>query len=139
MIVKLLSNKSYKRFITAASIISAVVFLANPVFAQTVPRCAVITAFDGSVLIQAKGQSVAVPARKNMEIKSGDRIITGGDGSAEILFDDRSVSRIGPQSRIDIKDISRREAGGGGEHHSRCSMGEYLEQCQRSGTAQFPL
>ncbi len=64
-------------------------------------RRAVIAAMEGSVLVQAAGQSTALSARRNMEIKSGDRIITGRDGTAEIRYDDGSISRIGPGSRVD--------------------------------------
>ena len=73
----------------------------NAVFAQdTQPRRAYISAMEGSVLVQAAGQATAIPARKNMEIKTGDRIITGRDGTCEIRYDDGSISRIGPGSRI---------------------------------------
>ncbi len=86
---------------------------AGPAFArETTSRRAVITAMEGSVLVQASGQAVAVPARKNMEIKSGDRIITGKDGTCEIRYDDGSISRIGPGSRVDISALSRQGADG---------------------------
>ncbi len=70
--------------------------------ASSTPRRATIISLIGSVLIQNAGQAIAVPARKNMELKSGDRIITGNDATCEIRFDDGSISRIGPESRIDI-------------------------------------
>ncbi len=83
---------------------------AAPVEAQgsdLVPRRAVITALEGAVLVQAGGQAVALPAHRNMEIKSGDRIITGHNGNCELRYDDGSISRIGPGSRVDITNLSR--------------------------------
>ncbi|NLX90395.1 MAG: hypothetical protein GXZ07_02185 [Firmicutes bacterium] len=85
-----------------------------PAYAQgsTIPRRAIMSAMEGSVLVQAAGQAVAVPARKNMEIKNGDRVITGNDGTCEFKYDDGSVSRIGPNSRVDISALSRTGADG---------------------------
>lgn len=83
-----------------------------PCNASATPRRAMLTAISGSVLIQAEGHATAVPARKGMELKSGDRIITGKDGIAEIRFDDGSISRISPDSRIDLRNLSREGADG---------------------------
>lgn len=86
-----------------------------PAYAQGItPRRAFIFTMQGSVLVQASGQATAVPARRNMEIKSGDRIITGKDGTAELKYDDGSISRIGPGSRIDIANLSRQSKDGAG-------------------------
>lgn len=94
-------------------IFAATSFGSPSVYAQdSTPRRAVISALEGSVLVQAAGEAAAVPARRNMEIKSGDRIITGRDGTAEIRYDDGSISRIGPGSRVDISNISRQGADG---------------------------
>ena len=80
--------------------------------AADTPRRAVITAMEGSVLVQASGQATAVPARRNMEIKSGDRIITGKDGSCTIRYDDGCTTHIGPNSRVDMTNLTRQGADG---------------------------
>ncbi len=79
---------------------------------EALPRRAVLTALEGAVLLQAAGQATAVPARKNMELKSGDRIITGKDGSCTVRYDGGSTTRIGPDSRVDFTHLSRQGADG---------------------------
>ncbi len=81
-------------------------------YAAATPRRAVITVMEGSVLVQAAGQATAVPARKGIELKSGDRIITGKDGSCTIRYDDGCTTHIGPNSRVDMTNLTRQGADG---------------------------
>jgi len=77
-----------------------------------VPRYAVITSVEGSVMIQAAGEAIALPAQENMEVKAGDLIITGAASGAVVLFDDGSLSRIDANSRIEIEVLHREGADG---------------------------
>jgi hypothetical protein len=77
-----------------------------------VPRYAVITSVEGSVMIQAAGEAIALPAQENMEVKAGDLIITGAASGAVVLFDDGSLSRIDANSRIEIEVMHREGADG---------------------------
>ncbi len=79
---------------------------------QTTPRRAVINTLEGSVMVQHAGQPLALPARQGMELKTGDRVITGHDGRVEVRFDDGSISRIAPNSRTDLQSLYRQGADG---------------------------
>ncbi|NLX90425.1 MAG: hypothetical protein GXZ07_02350 [Firmicutes bacterium] len=107
-----LKKFKYRGF--AALMLAVLIILSSiPVgYAAATPRRAVITVMEGSVLVQAAGQATAVPARKGMELKSGDRIITGKDGSCSIRYDDGSTTHIGPNSRVDMANLTRQGADG---------------------------
>ncbi|KAB2954256.1 FecR domain-containing protein [Heliorestis acidaminivorans] len=47
-----------------------------------------------------------MPAKQGMTLQSGDRIITNKDGLAELSFLNGSVSRIAPNSQIEISQLS---------------------------------
>lgn len=94
------------------SFLFALLFCSVITYAAETPRIVTITKLEGSVLIQAKGKAIALPARTGMELKAGDRIITGKDGKVEISFDDGSITRVAPNSRIDFEKLSQDETQG---------------------------
>lgn len=81
--------------------------LGSAAAANTTPRSAVLTSLEGSVMVQPDGKAFSLPARTGQKLETGDRIITGRDGRAEITFDDGSVSRISPDSRLDFLALYR--------------------------------
>lgn len=82
-------------------------------YAGEIERRAIITKTEGSVLVQASGQPFSLPAKKGAELTKGDRITTGSDGRVEIRFDDGSISRISPDSRVEIESLYRDTIGDG--------------------------
>ncbi|MDW7675620.1 MAG: FecR family protein, partial [Bacillota bacterium] len=77
--------------------------LGNSAFAAEIPVRAIITKLEGSVMIQAQGKAIAVPAILGTELKVGDRIITGTNGTLEIRFSDDSISRVSPNARVEVE------------------------------------
>ena len=57
---------------------------------------------DGRVQVQRPGKADWQSAQNRMAVFNGDFVRTGRDGSAEILFEDGSLYRIGPDSLLEI-------------------------------------
>ena len=57
---------------------------------------------DGRVQVQRPGKADWQTAQNRMPVFNGDFVRTGRDGSAEILFEDGSLYRIGPESLLEI-------------------------------------
>lgn len=57
---------------------------------------------EGRVQVQRTGRPEWQTAQHRMPVFEGDFVRTGRDGSAEILFDDGSLYRVGPDSLLEI-------------------------------------
>jgi len=57
---------------------------------------------QGRVQVQRPGKAEWQTAQQRMPVFTGDFVRTGRDGSAEILFEDGSLYRIGPRSLLEI-------------------------------------
>jgi hypothetical protein len=57
---------------------------------------------EGRVQVQRTGKPEWQTAQHRMPVFEGDFVRTGRDGSAEILFDDGSLYRVGPDSLLEI-------------------------------------
>ena len=57
---------------------------------------------EGRVQVQRVGKADWQTAQQRMPVFDGDFVRTGRDGSAEILFEDGSLYRIGPDSLLEI-------------------------------------
>ncbi len=57
---------------------------------------------EGRVQVQRPGKAEWQAAQARMPVYNGDFVRTGRDGSAEILFEDGSLYRIGPDSLLEI-------------------------------------
>lgn len=57
---------------------------------------------EGRVQVQRVGKSEWQTAQQRMPIFDGDFVRTGRDGSAEILFEDGSLYKVGPDSLLEI-------------------------------------
>jgi len=81
--------------------------LANPEFAGS----GQIIALQGKVEVQRANQSEWERARERQWLYNGDFVKTAADASAEIMFADGTVFRVGPDSLLEV----HREARGGRE------------------------
>ncbi len=81
--------------------------LANPEFAGS----AQIIAVQGKVEVQRANQSEWERARERQWLYNGDFVKTAADASAEVMFADGTVFRVGPDSLLEVQ----REARGGRE------------------------
>jgi hypothetical protein len=68
---------------------------------------------EGRVQLQRAGQSDWDNAQQRMPVFNGDFVRSGRDGSAEILFTDGSLYRIGPNSLLEIQHKSESENSSG--------------------------
>jgi hypothetical protein len=57
---------------------------------------------EGRVQVQRPGKADWQTAQQRMPVYTGDFVRTGRDGAAEILFEDGSLYRIGPNSLLEI-------------------------------------
>jgi len=74
-----------------------------------------ITAVEGNVDIMKPGQERVVPGRLLEPVSEGDIVRTKSSGKAEITFDDESIIRLAPNSRLQITEYlmegSKRKSG----------------------------
>lgn len=68
-----------------------------------------IIALQGKVEVQRANQTTWEKAREKQPLYNGDFVKTSGDSSAEIIFSDGTVYRVGPESLLEV----HREARGG--------------------------
>ena len=75
--------------------------------AEAVPApTATISSLSGEVLVQEEGSVTWIAAALGMKLNEGDRIKTGGNGTAEVIFFEGSVIEIGAESDILINEMS---------------------------------
>ena len=74
-----------------------------------------ITAVEGNVDIMKPGQERVIPVRLLEPVSEGDIVRTKRSGKAEITFDDESIIRLAPNSRLQITEYlmegSKRKSG----------------------------
>ena len=76
------------------------------VYAQRdLSNTAVVTYTDGFVDVKFMGTGSWTPLIEGTEVKEGDEIETGTEGEVELRLSDRSVLKIGPDSRVVIKEM----------------------------------
>ena len=74
-------------------------------------RCAdifsgTLTDLSGEVVLQKEDTGIWLPLKKNMPLQQGDRIKTGPGAGADILLDDGSMIRLGPQTDVILKELA---------------------------------
>jgi hypothetical protein len=69
-------------------------------------RAARLTYLQGSVTVNPPDNSGAVPAQLNLPLLSGVQLLTGGDGQAEVEFEDGSVARLTPNSALSLDNLA---------------------------------
>ncbi|OEF96861.1 FecR domain-containing protein [Desulfuribacillus alkaliarsenatis] len=89
------------------SLLLVSMLLVSSAYANDTPRRAIVNSLEGSVMIQEAGRNTSLPARVGRELKDSDRIITGNNGQAEIVFEDKTVIRISPDTRVTLESLYR--------------------------------
>ncbi|HEY0263890.1 MAG TPA: FecR family protein [Granulicella sp.] len=79
--------------------------------AQAPPRIVRLTAAEGSVHIDQHDNGAGDPAQVNMPLVEGQSVVTGGDGQAEMEFEDGSLARIAPNSSVTLSHLGINSSG----------------------------
>lgn len=69
------------------------------------PNTAVVTYTDGFVDIKLMGTENWAPLVEGTKVREGDEVETGTEGEVELRLSDGSVLKIGPDSRVVIKEM----------------------------------
>jgi hypothetical protein len=80
------------------------------VWATGAAEAATLTGLKGTVTVKAKGETAAKPGKNNMVLAEGAVIQTAGGSSAIVRFEDGSMLKVGPMSKMTI---SKTGSGGG--------------------------
>jgi hypothetical protein len=83
-------------------------------------RAARLSFLQGSVTVEQTDNTGSDPAQLNMPLAQGVRVATGGDGQAEIEFEDGSIVRLTPNSSLDLTSLS---ADGDGNFQTNLTLG----------------
>ncbi len=59
---------------------------------------------EGEATLMPAGRNTSVVLSEDRVVNTGDRIDTGKDGSVELLLPDESVVRVGPESRVVVRE-----------------------------------
>lgn len=83
-------------------------FLGLALSAQADPttRAARLTFLQGTVTVNAPGNTGSVPAQMNLPLLAGVQLVTGADGQAEVEFEDGSVARLTPNSAVSLDNLA---------------------------------
>jgi hypothetical protein len=79
--------------------------------ADSQARAVRLSSVDGSVQLMTGSETAFEQAYPNMPLTQGMRLQTGGDGRAEIQFEDGSVARVTPNSSILLTKLARANDG----------------------------
>ena len=69
-------------------------------------RAARLTSVQGAVTVSDAGNASGMPAQINMPLVQGVQVATGGDGEAEVEFEDGSVVRLTPNSALSLDSLA---------------------------------
>jgi len=102
--------------------------------ADAPPRAARLSYLQGSVTIEQPDNSGSDPAQLNMPLPQGVRVTTGGDGQAEIEFEDGSIVRLTPNSSLGLTSLT---ADGDGNFQTSLTLGHGLAYAELRAANQF--
>lgn len=74
-------------------------------------RAARLSFFSGTVVVDRMDNTAGDPAERNMPLTELSRVTTGGDGQAEVEFEDGSVVRLTPNSALELSGLGVDAAG----------------------------
>ena len=74
-------------------------------------RAARLTVVQGTVTVNAPGNTQGVPAQVNLPLLAGVQVVTGADGQAEVEFEDGSLARLTPNSALSLDNLSIQPGG----------------------------
>jgi hypothetical protein len=92
-----------------------------------------LSSVTGQVQLSVGGQVIADQAPENAPLFEGTRVVTGGDGRAEVQFEDGSVARLSPDSSFTITELKGQ--GTSGEAEVALEMGLGYFELQGNGQA----
>ena len=101
--------------------------------AKTPGRGVRLSSVTGEVQLSVGGQVIADQALENAPLFEGTRVVTGGDGRAEVQFEDGTVARLSPNSSFTITVL--KGAGTSGEAEVALEMGLGYFELQGNGQA----
>jgi hypothetical protein len=79
--------------------------------ADATNRAARLIFMQGSVSVNAPGNTEGVPAQLNLPLLSGVQLVTGADGEAEVEFEDGSLARVPPNSVLSLDNLAIQPGG----------------------------
>jgi len=88
-------------YVLAAALSCVLIFSTHVIAAENIASFKTVT---GTVNVLHKGSLPALTVKKGDLLSSGDIVRTKSDSSAEVTFNDGSLLKISPRSRIDIGD-----------------------------------
>jgi hypothetical protein len=97
-------------------------------------RAARLTFVEGTVTVNEAGNSGSVPGQPNLPLLNGVQVVTGGDGQAEIEFEDGSVVRLTPNSAVSLDNLT---IGPDGVFVTDLSLLHGLAYCELRATPQY--
>jgi hypothetical protein len=106
-----LSSSFQRIFLLAFTVCLAVFGLEAYAHADPTTRAARLTSMQGTVTVNAPGTTENVPAQLNLPLLAGVQLVTGGDGQAEVEFEDGSVARITPNSALSLDNLAIQPGG----------------------------
>jgi hypothetical protein len=92
-----------------------------------------LSSVTGEVQLSVGGQVIADQALENAPLFEGTRVVTGGDGRAEVQFEDGTVARLSPNSSFTITVLKGN--GTSGEAEVALEMGLGYFELQGNGQA----
>ena len=92
-------------------LVSAVLLFSSFAFADSQVRIVRLSSVDGDVQIDRNTGAGWEKAFLNLPITQGVKLQTGGDGRAEVEFEDGTVVRLAPKSAVEFSRLSLRDSG----------------------------
>lgn len=102
--------------------------------ADTPSRSARLSYLQGSVTVSQVDNTQSDPAQINMPLAQGMRVVTGGDGQAEIEFEDGSLVRLAPNSSLELTVLT---ADGDGNLQTKLALGSGLAYAELRAAPKF--
>ncbi len=99
------------RRVFLALLLSALVFLTLPAFAESSARIVRLSYLDGNVQVDRGAGQGLERAILNLPVTQGMQVITGKDGTAEIEFEDGSTLRLVPNTSVNFARLALRDDG----------------------------
>lgn len=117
----------------AAVVLTLLLSVPGRTLAETTQHYARLSHVEGGVEVLQGDQTAFEQAVPNMPLAEGSRVQTGGDGRAEVQFENGSVARLTPKSSMTIMKIERGPEGAAETQLELLSGLGYFELHPRGG------
>lgn len=91
-----------------------------------------IVRVDGDVRVRRAGQFVWAAATEHDQLKVGDQVRTGGNGSAQLVYFDGTMMTVSPETLLEIRELHRDQAARTQRVSGRLEFGELSAQTQEA-------